>query len=267
MRRTRLSLRISPSRLRLPSFCRAAVARRRPFCYNVGMGIRNVLFDFDMTLGYRSPMWTETVKELLLENNVCVPEELIRPVTHGDVYPWKGGVTHDDFFGGKSWWDAVSGKIADGLVSTGACGRESAEKAVRGLRERFCDTSYWHLFPDTLPVLEKLRSAGYRLRLLSNHVPEARSIFAALSLTPFFEKMTISSEEEWEKPSPEIYAAATEGWNKSESVMVGDGYEADVLGALRFGMKAILVRKPNEHGYCLYSENLEGIPSLAGGMQ
>ena len=215
MRRTRLSLRISPSRLRLPSFCRAAVARRRPFCYNVGMGIRNVLFDFDMTLGYRSPMWTETVKELLLENNVCVPEELIRPVTHGDVYPWKGGVTHDDFFGGKSWWDAVSGKIADGLVSTGACGRESAEKAVRGLRERFCDTSYWHLFPDTLPVLEKLRSAGYRLRLLSNHVPEARSIFAALGLTPFFEKMTISSEEKWEKPAPEIYAAATEGCNKS----------------------------------------------------
>ena len=100
MRRARLSLRISPSRLRLPSFCRAAVARRRPVCYNVGMGIRNVLFDFDMILGYRSPMWTETVQELLLENNVCVPEQLSRPVTHGAVSPWIGRGTRADCFGG-----------------------------------------------------------------------------------------------------------------------------------------------------------------------
>jgi putative hydrolase of the HAD superfamily len=44
--------------------------------------------------------------------------------------------------------------------------------------------------------------------------------------------------------------------------MIGDSYEADVGGALRAGIKAILVRKPNLKEYKWYSKSLENIAPL-----
>ena len=63
----------------------AKISARR---YNGCMKKRTLVFDFDMTLGYRSPMWTETVRLLLLRHNVFSTDEQVIPITHGDVYPW-----------------------------------------------------------------------------------------------------------------------------------------------------------------------------------
>ena len=40
--------------------------------------------------------------------------------------------------------------------------------------------------------------------------------------------------------------------------MIGDNYIADVPGANQIGIKAILVRKENDHKYEFYSEDLIG---------
>ena len=96
-----------------------------------------------MTLGFRTTMWTDTVKELLLENNVYATSEQIRPVTHGGVYPWSDpAISHADFFKGRDWWETVSGNIAKGLAENGVCSLPDAEKAMKGLQDRFCDMSY-----------------------------------------------------------------------------------------------------------------------------
>lgn len=225
--------------------------------------IKNVIFDFDMTLGFRTTMWTDTVKELLLENNVYATSEQIRPVTHGGVYPWSDpAVSHADFFKGRDWWETVSGNIADGLAENGICSLKEAQSAMQGLRDRFCDTRYWKLFPDTLATLEKLTESGCSLALVSNHIPEARDIFNHLGLGAYFPRMVISSEEEYEKPHPAVLEKALGDFDKDKTVLVGDNYFADVLGAIRFGMGAVLVRKPNVTGYNYYCKTLEELPSL-----
>lgn len=225
--------------------------------------IKNVIFDFDMTLGFRTTMWTDTVKELLLENNVYATSEQIRPVTHGGVYPWSDpAISHADFFKGRDWWETVSGNIAKGLAENGVCSLPDAEKAMKGLQDRFCDMSYWKLFPDTIGTLDALTSQGYSLALVSNHIPEAREIFNNLGLGAYFSRMVISSEEEYEKPHPEVLSKALGNFSKDKTVLVGDNYFADVLGAIRFGMGAVLVRKPNVTGYNYYCKTLEELPSL-----
>ncbi len=230
--------------------------------------IKNVIFDFDMTLGFRTTMWTDTVKELLLENNVYATSEQIRPVTHGGVYPWSDpAISHADFFKGRDWWETVSGNIAKGLAENGVCSLPDAEKAMKGLQDRFCDMSYWKLFPDTIGTLDALTSQGYSLALVSNHIPEAREIFNNLGLGAYFSRMVISSEEEYEKPHPEVLSKALGNFSKDKTVLVGDNYFADVLGALQFGMGAVLVRKPNVTGYNYYCKTLEELPALLKRMQ
>lgn len=230
--------------------------------------IKNVIFDFDMTLGFRTTMWTDTVKELLLENNVYATSEQIRPVTHGGVYPWSDPtMSHADFFKGKDWWQVVSGNIAQGLTENDVCSASEAEKAMARLRERFCDKRYWKLFPDTLDTLEQLTEEGYSLALVSNHIPEAREIFNHLGLGAYFPRMVISSEEEYEKPHPEILSKALGDFSKDKTVLVGDNYFADVLGAIQFGMGAVLVRKPNVTAYNYYCKNLSELPALLKRMQ
>lgn len=225
--------------------------------------IKNVIFDFDMTLGFRTTMWTDTVKELLLENNVYTASEQIRPVTHGGVYPWSDPtVSHADFFKGRGWWETVAGNIAEGLAQNGVCSAEEASRAMSGLQDRFCDKTYWKLFPDTTDTLQKLTDDDYSLALVSNHIPEARDIFNHLGLGAFFPRMIISSEEEYEKPHPSILEKALGDFSKDKTVLVGDNYFADVLGAIQFGMGAVLVRKPNVTSYNYYCKTLEELPAL-----
>lgn len=221
-----------------------------------------------MTLGFRTTMWTDTVKELLLENNVYATSEQIRPVTHGGVYPWSDPtIPHADFFKGRDWWETVSGNISNGLAENCVCSLPEAEKAMKGLQDRFCDLSYWKLFPDTLGTLDTLSEQGYSLALVSNHIPEAREIFNNLGLGAYFSRMVISSEEEYEKPHPEVLSKALGDFSKDKTVLVGDNYFADVLGAIQFGMGAVLVRKPNVTGYNYYCKTLEELPALLKRMQ
>lgn len=227
------------------------------------MGQRTLVFDFDMTLGFRSPMWTETVRLLLLRNNVFAADEQVIPITHGDVYPWRfTGKAREEFMRGKTWWQAVSGAIADGLTARGVCSRKVADAVSRDLPETFCDLRYWELFPDAMPTLTSLKEAGHVLILLTNHVPEARNIFSHLGILSLFDRVVISAEQDLEKPDPRIWDVALEGFDRSGAVMIGDNYETDVKGALACGLSAILVRKPNAAGYPLCSPTLERVPAL-----
>lgn len=54
----------------------------------------NIYFDFDMTLAYRIMMWTDTVRELLLEECVVVKREDIRPFYTFNGYPWNLSLIH-----------------------------------------------------------------------------------------------------------------------------------------------------------------------------
>ena len=60
-------------------------------------------------------------------------------------------------------------------------------------------------------------------------------------LSKYFSKIITSEEAGVKKPNPIIFEYALQQTNaiSSESIMIGDNWEADIMGALDFGMEAI----------------------------
>jgi len=216
-----------------------------------------------MTLGYRILMWRDTVRELLLEEGAVVQIDEIKKFSDGKGYPWSFPMmTHEEFFQGKSWWQNTEEFIYEGLLMI--VDKERAERVSKKFRDRYTDIKYWGIFPDTVPTLKSLKDKGYKLFILSNHVPEAKEIIGKLGIAEFFDKIFISAEMGVEKPNPQIYKKALENTNSGDiNIMIGDNYEADIEGALSGGFNfAIMVRKLNDTGFKRYSRYLEGIIPL-----
>lgn len=98
-----------------------------------------------------------------------------------------------------------------------------------------------HLFPHAIETLEYLQQR-YSLHLISNGFREAcEQKIACSKLSSYFKSITISEVFGVNKPDPRIfeYALGQGGAAKNRSIMIGDNIDADVRGALRFGMDAI----------------------------
>jgi REG-2-like HAD superfamily hydrolase len=82
----------------------------------------------------------------------------------------------------------------------------------------------WRVFPEVVPVLEKLKAANYRLAVLSNWDRRLRLMLNALDLAPWFQDVFISAELGWEKPEPAIYrhVETTLGARPDELLIAGD---------------------------------------------
>jgi putative hydrolase of the HAD superfamily len=102
------------------------------------------------------------------------------------------------------------------------------------------------LFPDTLPVLERLARQGVRLITLSNCTPWEAGGLDRLSLGDFFEGHFYSFRIGAAKPNPVIFQAVEKalGLPPKAFFHIGDSWKADVLGAKACGWRtAFLQRK------------------------
>jgi HAD superfamily hydrolase (TIGR01549 family) len=99
------------------------------------------------------------------------------------------------------------------------------------------------LYPDALPTLNRLRSSGYTLGLVSNAPPDTAKVIVSLGLPPYFSTVVVSGVVGVSKPNPEIFRIALNqtGGVAKEAIHVGDVYEADVLGARNAGIKGLLL--------------------------
>lgn len=89
------------------------------------------------------------------------------------------------------------------------------------------------LVPGAIELLEYLRPS-YRLFILSNGFREVQ--FKKLShsgLAPYFERIILSEDACIQKPHKGIFDFALKNTNsrRSESLMIGDSWEADIIGA------------------------------------
>jgi YjjG family noncanonical pyrimidine nucleotidase len=103
-----------------------------------------------------------------------------------------------------------------------------------------------YLFEDTIEVLDYLKSK-YNLHIITNgfHEVQAGKIKNS-NIEHYFKTITNSEMAGVKKPNPKIfeYALSLTNVTKENSIMIGDCIEADVQGALNFGMDAIHF---NEH--------------------
>lgn len=96
-------------------------------------------------------------------------------------------------------------------------------------------------FPYTHEILTYLKPK-YKLHLITNGFKEVQSTKMRMTnLKPYFEIIICSEDVGVNKPNPKIFITALEKAHAiaSESLMIGDNFEADILGAQNVGIKTI----------------------------
>jgi putative hydrolase of the HAD superfamily len=120
----------------------------------------------------------------------------------------------------------------------------SDENLQSSLRSMYAVTqTNWYLDEDAKDTLEILLKANNRLGIISNGSDDLNmyELLDKLNLRNYFEFILSSAAFGKRKPYPGIFRAGLDFFHVSpdEAVMVGDNYEADILGARRLGMNTI----------------------------
>lgn len=124
------------------------------------------------------------------------------------------------------------------------------------------------LFPNAKETLESLANANYRLHIITNGFKEVQSIKLQHSgIIAYFDVVLCSEEVGMNKPDPRVFRHAMErsGAKPEESVMIGDDFKVDILGAVSAGMDAVLFDphlnyKPGTHEWQV--NDLSQIPGM-----
>jgi len=100
-------------------------------------------------------------------------------------------------------------------------------------------------FPEVPAALERLRTGGARLAVVSNWDVSLHDVLERTGLRRLVDAVVISAEVGAAKPDPAIFRAALErlGATAAEAVHVGDSVETDVAGARATGLQAVLVAR------------------------
>lgn len=98
------------------------------------------------------------------------------------------------------------------------------------------------LVADAKELLDYLKSRSYRLHIISNGFKEVQfKKMRSAGIDGYFENVILSDEVGVNKPHPGIfkYALDKTGSSKDTSLMIGDNYDADILGAMQSGIDQI----------------------------
>jgi putative hydrolase of the HAD superfamily len=108
-------------------------------------------------------------------------------------------------------------------------------------------------YPETPRLLEDLKGR-YRLGVVTNFMdgPTARRVFSDLGYDAIFGSLIVSAEVGYMKPAPILFEKALEelGSKPENTLMIGDSYEADIVGAHGVGIRGVLLDlqgAPAEH--------------------
>lgn len=204
--------------------------------------IKHIFFDLDHTLWDFDKNAELAFQRIFIENNIDMPLtrfiEVYNPINQNY---WKlyqlNEVSHEALRYGrlKDSFDACNITISDDLI------HKISDDFIAYLPLNN------HLIEGAIETLNYLQNA-YQLHIITNgfaHVQESKMSNA--NLNKFFKTITNSEMAGHKKPHQIIFQYALEEANaqKNESIMIGDSWEADVEGALNFGMQAIYFNPNN----------------------
>jgi putative hydrolase of the HAD superfamily len=94
-------------------------------------------------------------------------------------------------------------------------------------------------------ALDALTAAGIRLCVISNFVWGLPELIHDLELARHFEKLVVSARVGFQKPNPGIFEHALNVMQVApeRAMHIGDSYRADVEGARRLGIRAVLIAR------------------------
>jgi FMN phosphatase YigB (HAD superfamily) len=150
--------------------------------------------------------------------------------------------------------------------------RELGMRGRRRLIDRILVAQFsadtWELYPDVVPALEILHAGANGARpvlgVISDWGSSLGEIVEALGLGPYLDFVLASGAEGHAKPDPAFFRVALDraGVEPHEAVMVGDSYQADVMGARSAGMDGVLLQRPGP-GSRSPAPETPGVPLIA----
>ncbi|RXG22699.1 YjjG family noncanonical pyrimidine nucleotidase [Leeuwenhoekiella aequorea] len=213
-------------------------------------GVNHIFFDLDHTLwdfDKNSKLAFETIFE---KNKIAVPvEEFLAVYSPINFRYWKyfreSKITKEQLRYGrlKKSFEGLKVNIDDYLIN------KLSDDYITHLPD------HNNLFDGTLELLEELYK-NYKLHIITNGFEEVQTLKLKKSkIDHFFKTVTSSESVGVKKPDMRIFhhALSTAGAGVAESVMIGDTYEADILGAQRVGMRTIFF---NYHKEIAHNEQL-----------
>jgi putative hydrolase of the HAD superfamily len=200
--------------------------------------VKAVFFDVDFTLIYPGPTFRgEGYQEFCAKHDIAVD-----PARFADAVaaaaPMLDAGDHrysDDLF------IVYTRRIIEGMGGAGphldACAAE--------IYREWAACQHFELYDDVPDVLRDLSAAGLRIGLISNSHRCLASFQSHFELQGLIAATVSSSEHGYMKPHPSIFSAALQlvDVEPRDAVMVGDSLRHDVEGALRAGMRGVLLHR------------------------
>ncbi len=199
----------------------------------------HIFFDLDRTIWDFEKNSEETILELLAEFGLDKKGRL----TESDFIKTYKAINHG------LWVEYRSGKISKQQLREARFYRSMLKYKIDEpeLALRFNDayvsrcSSKTHLLPHSREILDYL-AKSYILHIITNGFKEAQHLKIEKSgIRPYFSEVIVGDEVGINKPDPRIFHHAFESSTAApeESIMIGDDFEADIMGAKEVGMDQI----------------------------
>lgn len=145
------------------------------------------------------------------------------------------------------WIELDRGTITEDEALAAMCKRHPGLK--REIELVFSDKESMLLpIEGSVSILEELRTAGFKLYVLSNfHLSAFNTVYQRYAFFQFFDGLVISAKIKFIKPEPEIYQYLLEKYNlRARDSLFIDDREANLEPAHKMGFKTILFAGPLE---------------------
>lgn len=205
---------------------------------------------------------------------------LAKTLSHFGVEPTAAVVERYHIINRQHWERLERGELTRDQVQEGRfrvlfaeLGREADPVAITRNYEKNLGIGHYFL-PGALEAVQAL-SRHHRLFLASNGTASVQhSRLTSAGLYPYFEKVFISQEIGYNKPSKEFFEACfakIRGFDRARAIMVGDSLTSDILGGIRAGMKTCWINPAHEPPRAdirpdYEIESLSQLPALLAGL-
>ncbi len=201
----------------------------------------HIFFDLDNTLWDFKENSFHAMQSAFI--HVDVPKEKVTFPVFFDVYS-----KHNAFL----WQEYRENRITKNELTKRRFKYTFDDLGVSGINPEEMNTIYLSempkqrkLMPGAADVLFYLRKKNYILNIITNGFKEVQNEKLLNSgIKDFFKKIYISEDIKIPKPSYEIFEYAIKSSNarKSQSLMVGDDWEVDIVGANNYGIDSVYIR-------------------------
>ena len=203
---------------------------------------KHLFFDLDHTLWDFDKNSSFAFETIFKERDLKISlDDFLKIYIPRNQHYWKlyqvNQISHEElrYFRLKDVFDALKFEVSDAIID------QISDDYINYLPE------HNHLFDGAIEILDYLKP-NYKLHIITNGFASVQTKKLNNSkIGHYFDTITNSEMAGVKKPHPTIFdfALSLANASKEESLMIGDSYEADIIGAQEAGIEAIFFNEQN----------------------